>query len=220
VPSNRDSAFWTWVVVAAVVVFLFWNGNGDPVAGVEDIYATITRGARLTRAPYDTTTGVVPGTPDDLASQANLTSDQYALARMVSSEEGQSSNAVKGAVCWATINYAAKVGKTVTDLLTHATTASHSGSYGTFKDIESGTAQYGKADRYASTALDPYDGDGQIASDCLDGTIADPTGGAIQFDRPAGEKNPDSVATKRTTAGLHTVDIDGVDSSEIRFWAA
>lgn len=209
---------WIWVAIA-IVVWIFWNGNGDPVAGVEDLYAQITRGARLTRAPYDPSTGVVPGTPDSLASTANLTDDQYALARMVSSEEGNSDNTIKVAVCWAVINYAAKVGKSITDLLIHATEPTHSGSFGTYKNIDASSATNGKPDRYASTALDPYDGDGQIASSCLDGTFADPTNGATQFDRPGGEKDPTYTETKREAAGLHQVDVEGIDPSVIRFWA-
>lgn len=209
----------TWAIVVALVVFLFWNGNGDPVAGVEDILARIERGDRLTRAPYDRTTGVVPGKPADLAAAAQLELETYALARMVSSEEGSSSNIIKAAVCWATINYAAKVGKSISDLLLDAKTPAHAGSFGTYKDIEEGTDHYGHGERYASTGNDPYDGDGQIAAQCLSGQIADLTNGAIQFDRPAGEHDPTYTQKKREAAGLHQVEIAGIDSSEIRFWA-
>jgi hypothetical protein len=208
-----------WLVLFLVLAWVTYDGDGNPVDGVMDTLARITRGERLTRAPYDPDTGVVPGTPDDLASEANLTSDQYALARMLSSEEGNSDNLIKAAVCWATINWAAKQGQTITQLLTHAQTAGHSGMFGTFKDIEEGTALYDKADRYASTALDPYDGDGQIASGCLDGSIPDPTSGATHFDRPGGEKHPDTIAANRAKEGFSAVDVPGIDPTVIRFWA-
>lgn len=207
-----------WVVLLLVVGFLTWNGDGDPLAGAEDIYASITRGARLTHAPYDSTTGVVPGDPEQLAATANLTAEQYALARMISSEEGNSSNAIKVGVCWAIINLAASEGKTIVELLTHAKNSAHSGHFGTYKDIDPASSNKGHADRRASTALDPYDGDGQIATSCLDGTFADITGGAIEFDRPGGEKDPTYTEKKRVAAGLVVADIDGIDSSVIRFW--
>lgn len=207
-----------WLLLVGVVLLLTWNGDGDPVDGAEDLYASITRGARLTHGAYDDDTGVVTDDPAALASTADLTEDQYALARCLSSEEGNSSNAIKVAVCWAVINYAAKQGQTLSDLLTHATEPTHSGHFGSYKNVDASSATNGKPDRYASTKADPYAGDGQIASSCIDGTFPDPTGGAIQFDRPAGEKNPDYTATKREAAGLVVADVDGVDSSVIRFW--
>lgn len=207
-----------WWALVGFVVWLFVNGDGDPVAAVENVYAEITRGDRLTHAAYDSDTGVVTDDPDTLASSASLTDDQYALARCLSSEEGNSSTAIKVAVCWSVINYAAKVGKTVSDLLTHATEPTHSGHFGSYKNVDASSSTNGKPDRYASTRIDPYEDDGQIASKCLDGTYSDPTGGAIQFDRPGGEKNPDYTATKRAAAGLVVADIDGIDSSVIRFW--
>lgn len=211
--------FLTWAIVVGVLVFLFWNGDGNPVDGVTDILARIERGGRLTRAKYDSDTGVVPGEPADLAKEAGLDLETYALARMVSSEEGSSDNTIKAAVCWSTINYAAKVGKTISDLLLHANEPTHSNQFGTYKNIDQSTPGYGKGERYASTALDPYDGDGEIAAQCLSGAIPDLTGGAIQFDRPGGEKNPDYTKGKREAAGLHVVEVEGIDSNVIRFWA-
>lgn len=216
-----------WVVLLLLGAWLTYDGDGDPVSGLMDTLARITRGARLTHAPYDPETGVVPGTPEDLATEANLTEDQYALARLISSEEGTSSNQIKAAVAWATINHAAAVGKTVTDLLTHATEPNHSGQFGTYHNIDPSSAHYttnsaGKPnapDRYASTALDPYEGDGTIAVQCLDGTIADFTNGAQYYDRPGGEKDPGYTEKKRIAAGLAQVYPDGIDPTEIRFWA-
>jgi hypothetical protein len=212
-----------WLIVTAILAWLAFQGDGNPIAGVEDIgedlYASITgRGSRLTHGTYDSTTGVITDDPDTLATTAGLTDEQYALARCLSSEEGNSSNAIKVAVCWAVINYCAKQGKTISDELTHATEPTHSGHFGSYKNVDAASSTNGKPDRYASTKLDPYTDDGQIASSCLDGTFPDPTGGAIQFDRPGGEKNPDYTATKREAAGLVVADVDGVDATVIRFW--
>jgi hypothetical protein len=208
-----------WIVVILLLAWVLYDGDGDPLAGITDTLNRITRGSKLTRAPYDPDTGVVPGAPADLASSSGLTLDAYALARMISSEDGQADNLVKAAICWATINYAAQLGKTVEQLLVKAKLPSHDGSFGTFKNIEVGTAGYGKADRYASTALDPYDGDGQIAQGCLAGTIPDPSGGkATHYDNPGGEKDPDHIATIRAGEGLTLIPIAGIDPSYIRFW--
>ncbi len=208
-----------WIALLLVLAWVLYDGDGDPVAGISDTLNRITRGSKLTRAPYDPETGVVPGDPNELASDAGLTPDAYALARMISSEDGSADNLVKAAICWATINYAATKGQTVQQTLIKAKLPAHDGHFGTFKNIEDGTAGFGKADRYASTALDPYDGDGQIAQGCLAGTIPDPSGGkATHYDNPGGEKDPDHIATIRAGEGLQLVPITGIDPTYIRFW--
>jgi hypothetical protein len=206
------------LIFLLIATWLFYDGGGDPIQGVSDTIARITRGSKLTRAPYDPETGVVPGTPDDLAEESGLDPQAYALARMLSSEEGSSENLVKASVCWATINQAARTGQTIVQLVTHALTPSHSGFFGTQKDIEEGTPLFGSSDRYASTALDPYDGDGQIAMGCLNGSIPDYTSGATHFDRPGGEKHPDRVAADRAGEGLQPFPVLGIDPNKLRFW--
>lgn len=208
-----------WVLVLLGLAWLFYDGDGDPLDGIRAALDRITRGARLTRAPYDHETGVVPGDPAELAQEAGLSEDANALARMISSEDGSADNLVKAAICWATINYAAQKGESVSQLLLRAKYPPHSGHFGTFKNIEEGTPGYGGADRYASTALDPYDGDGQIAAGCLDGSIADPSGGkATHYDNPGAEKDPDHIAQIRAGEGLQPVPIAGIDPTYIRFW--
>lgn len=215
--SDRKSV--ALLVVLLALLWLFYDGGGDPVQGLSDTLDRITRGSRLTRAHYDQDTGVVPGDPSELAAESGLTEDAYSLARMISSEDGNADNLVKASICWATINYAASKGETVTQLVTRAKLPAHNGFYGTFKNIEQGTAGYGGADRYCSTALDPYDGDGQIAQGCLDGSIPDPSGGkATHYDNPGGEKDPDHIAQIRAGEGLQLVPIPGIDPTFIRFW--
>lgn len=213
-----------WIIVGALVLFAVL-GDGNPLEGVVTAIAEVTRGPRLTDAHYDKTTGVVPGDPSDLADQAGLSQEAYSLARALSSEEGSSDTTTQAAVCWCIINEAHRRGTSITALVTQAKNPDHSGSYGTQSDIDAQpdadgnptNPRYKKSDRYCSTALDPYTRDGDIASQCLDGTIADLTGGANQFDRPAGEKNPDQVAANRQRSGSVAVDVAGTDPG-IRFW--
>ncbi|HXJ30603.1 MAG TPA: hypothetical protein VNG35_08190 [Gemmatimonadales bacterium] len=198
-----------------------WLGTASQV--VNDVLNAIVKGARLTRAPYDTTTGVVPGSPADLAASCGLDVETYSLARMISSEEGRSNNTIKAAVALATINYATRRGEGITALVTRAKTPAHSGSYGTQANIDEdngGRAVHGPSDRYCSTALDPYMGDAEIAGQCISGQIADFTGGALGFDRYGQESDPDKVAANRAADGLVEISVPGIDreTDGIRFW--
>lgn len=210
----------------AGVALWFLYGKTEPGGVVGDVRQVfldavggITRGARVTRCPYDKDTGLVPCDPHQLAAQAGVSDEVYALARAVSSEEGGSTNTTKAIVAWAIKNEAARRGSSVFSLVTHAKLPSHSGVYGTQRNIEQGTAGYNGSDRYCSTAQDPYDDDIAVATGVLDGTIPDVTGGANQFDRPSGESNPDAVAAKRTAAGSEQVlGIDDLVDGDLRLW--
>jgi hypothetical protein len=228
---------WILLGIVAGVAYAVWalmrdDGEGATVVdklsdGFRDIVSSITQGARVTNAPYSKTTGVVPGSPAYLAGVAGVHVEVYSLARNIASEEGNSSNATQAAVGWATKNYADAAGKSITSLLTHAVYAGHSGSYGTQRNIEVGTPNgpnpdtgfKGGSDRYASTALDPYEGHIAIAQGIIDGTIPDVTNGATQYDRPAGERDPDAIAAQRIASGSTEVDLSdqGVDPG-LRFW--
>ncbi len=120
---------------------------------------------------------------------------------MISSEEGNSDTTTQAAVAWSAKNEAARAGVGIFELLTRAT--------GYFGDQV--------ANHYATTAKDPYDRDGQIAQQVLDGTIGDLTGGATNFDRAGQEKDPDKVAANRIASHLEQVAVDGADSG-LRFW--
>jgi len=220
-----------WLLL--IVAFLYVEGDGDLSAGVADVVSTaedalrsITRGPRVTDAPYDKNTGVVGYAPTDLAAQAGVDLSTYALARMLSSEEGKSDNTTKAACAWAAVNHASRTGSDIASVLLHAVDPNHSGYFGTFMNIDAASPYYtvnattGKpnhADRYASTALDPYQGDVDIATGVLSGSIPDFTGGATQFDRPEGELHPDAVAAKRVAAGQSPRDVPGADPG-LRFW--
>ncbi len=176
----------------------------------------VTRGERLTHSPADSN-GLVDGDPLVLADEAGLTEEQYSLARMLGSEEPHSDPETQAAIAWATINKAARRGISITSLLLQAKNPKNNGHYGSQKDKDPDSANFGASDRYATTALDPYDREGQIAQQCLDGTIPDPTGGATNYDRPDGEKHPDEVAASRASEGLVAVDVPSA-ASGLRFW--
>jgi len=234
---KTSKQLWAILGIIAGVAYALWalmrdDGEGATVVdklsdGFRDIVSGITQGRRVTNAPHSKTTGTVPGTPDSLAAVAGVDVEVYSLARNIASEEGNSSNETQAAVGWATLNYANAVGKSVTALLTQAKYPPHSGSYGTQRNIEVGTPNgpnpatgfMGGSDRYASTALDPYEGHIAIAQGVIDGTIPDVTNGATQYDRPAGESNPDAIAASRESEGKTEVDLSdqGVDPG-LRFW--
>ncbi len=218
----------TVVILAAVggVALWFLYGNsedggmiGDARQLFLDAVSGITRGTRVTHCPYNKTTGVVPCDPRQLARDAGVDDETYALARGISSEEGPSTSTTKALVAWAIKNEATRRGSSIFSVVTHAKLASHSGKYGTQRNIEEGTEGYNTSDRYISTAQDPYDGDIAIAVGVLDGTIPDATGGANQFDRPGGESNPDAIAAARIKAGSEQVEgIDDLVDGDLRFW--
>jgi len=212
-----------WLLLLLIVAY--FEGDGDVVAGAEDLLSTITQGPRVTHAPYSKSDGVVNASPDDLAAQAGVDLDTYALARMLASEEGSADNTTKAAIAWAALNYAAHSGRSISAILLHAVDPNHSGYFGTFINIDPSSPFYtvnskgkpNKADRYASTALDPYQGDVDIVTSVRDGSTPDFTGGATQFDRPEGEANPQAVADKRIAAGAEPVNVPGADPG-LRFW--
>jgi hypothetical protein len=219
-------------VELAILLFLVlaWSaGDGNVADGVsslvEDVVNGITRGARVTNAPYDKATGLVNADPQALADQAGVDLDTMALARMLSSEEGQSDNTTKAACAWAAVNHCNSIGSTPARVLLNAIDPAHSGYFGTFINLDPSSPYYrvngaGKpiaADRYASTALDAYQGDIDIATAVRTGQIQDFTGGATQFDRPAGEADPAAVGVKRITAGSEEVNVPGADPG-LRFW--
>lgn len=194
------------VLTIVLYYWLFYNTDtlgviGDVTQTINDALNAIARGTRLTDAPYDKSTGLVAESPDDLAQSCGLDVETYSLARAISSEEGLSTNGTKLAVGWAIYNYSRKYGS----VRTAVTTADD--SYGIQRLVG-----------YCSTAQDPYEGDASIAAGILSGQLADPTGGATQFDRPSGE-NAAKVQANRIAAGKTL--IAGADigaSSGLEFW--
>lgn len=205
------------LVIVAGAVFLTLLGKGNPIEGVVTAINESTRGPRLTYAPADAS-GLVLDDPLELSVEAGYSLEVYALGRMLSSEEGRSDTTTQAAIVHATINQAAKSGKGIAALLLAAKNPRNRDHFGSQKDKDPNSANVGNSDRYASTALDPYDRDCRLVQQCMDGTIPDLTGGATNYDRPAGEANPEKVAANRRSAGLELVDVPGADPG-LRFWA-
>lgn len=208
-----------WVALVALLVLMLM-GDGDPMAGAESVLNGITRGARLTHAVYGAD-GVVDFDPGILAQQANASIDEYSLARAISSEEGNADPRTKAAIALTMVNYANRTGLDISALLLRAKNPAHSGYFGTQRDIDEDSDNFDGSDRYASTALDPYVGDLQIARAVLSGQLADFTGGAIQFDRLNAFKTPEQAARtaqNRVNEGRTLVVVVGADP-QLRFWA-
>lgn len=91
-----------WLLVA-VVVFLLYVGQGNPVDGFVTAINELTRGERLTHSPADST-GLVAGTPEDVADESGLSQEVYSLARMLASEEPHTDPTTQAAIAWCTIN--------------------------------------------------------------------------------------------------------------------
>ncbi len=213
-----------FAVVAAVIVGWWLLGPDDEGGALGIVRQAIdagvdlvTRGNRATHAPYDTATGVVPGSPQSLADQTSYDLETYSLARAVSSEEGRSDDGTKLAVAWAIKNRANAGSGSITSVVTHAKEPSHSGFYGTQRNIDPNTPGYKHSDRFCSTGNDPYDGDLQIAYAVQTGTLPDPTGGAEFFDVEAFDDNPEQVAANRAADGLIAYDVPSARSG-LRFW--
>lgn len=206
---------WTYVIAGAVLYFVFL-GDGNPVDGAVTAINELSRGSRLTHAPADAQ-GFVDADPEELANEAGLTEEGYSLARMIASEEPDSDTNTQAAIALCTINEARRRGTSITSLLLRAKNPKNNGYYGSQMDKDPTSSNYKGSDRYATTALDPYQREGDIAEQCLDGTISDFTGGCTGFDRAGEEKHPDRVAQSRVNSGLVEASVDGVDSG-IRFW--
>lgn len=182
------------------------------------VNSLVQRGARLTSCPYDTATGVVPCDPQALADQAaNGDLEALALAKAIASEEGRGTPATQLAVGWAIRNRANASSGSVATLVLRAKEPTHSGRFGTQRNIDAGTAGYNGSDRYCSTALDVYQGHLDIALGIQTGELPDPTGGAEYFDRAASDDNAAQVAANRAASGLALRSVPGADPG-LRFW--
>lgn len=214
-----------WLIALGVVAAWYFIGPdeeggilGDARQVIDAGVDLVTRGQRLTHAPYDTSTGVVPGSPQSLADQTTYDLETYALARAISSEEGRANDDTKLAIGWAIKNRADAGGGSIASLVTRAKEPTHSGYFGTQRNIDASTSGYNGSDRFCSTANDPYDGDAQIALAIQTGQLPDPTGGAQYFDRAASDDNADQTAQNRANAGLVLADVAGDVDTGLRFW--
>ncbi len=149
----------------------------------------------------------VDQSPDELAASADLDVDTYTLARMISSEEGNSANIRQAAVAWVMVN-----------------------NGGTGYAIPNGIfGRQGSGRRPISTSQDPYEGHVDIARAVLNGSIPDPTGGARYFIAPKAQdslhardpvkyKSFETVNASRIANGHQPVIVEGIDPDLLIFY--
>jgi len=230
---------------AGIGIGAWWFLGDDEPGGVvgdvrqlfRDALSGITQGARLTRCPYDKTTGITPCDPETIAAQMGATLDEAALARNIASEQGGASIAAQALVAHATKNEAARRGVSIFALLTDCVakyssdgdgweghnTVPHSGRFGTQANLEvyvttSDGRRVHPSDRYATTSQDAYEGHLAVARGVLSGAIPDLTGGATQYDNTGGLADPAALAARREAAGNERVDLSGLDLGDLEFW--
>lgn len=217
-----------FVVGAAIIGLAVLFGTGS----LDDVLAQINgRGERVGPATSVDGNGVVQADRMSLAQAAGIPLPTYALARMVSSEEGNSPREYKVAVAWAAWN---KWGMGIADGLA----AGKSSADGLFKQQayrytdgtvdDDGELVVKSAGAYASTAIDPREDDVAIAQSVVLGSPPDPTGGATNWFRPQlqdklfdqGRVSKDSadVEASWVSGGLARVEVPSVDVDEIHFF--
>jgi hypothetical protein len=205
------------VVVIAVLIFAFVVPI-LPKTGTLAQFAigAIVKGSRVGDAtsPNPDAPTEIAQDPTTLAADAGLDLDTYALARVISSEEGNSPNAFQLAIGCAMRNLANHYGAGIFDTATD-------GSFGR----QSG----GVTSRPVSTWEDPYEGHVAIAQ-AVQGGTPDVTQGAYQWVAPKAQdalnrRDPTKYKTfaevdaARIAGGLRQVNVDGVDPSLLVFYA-
>jgi len=187
----------------AVAVALLLAG-GTAVAGQIVLHHTL-----LTDDGTVSLDGDEGADPRMLARDAGLEIDHYALARMIWSEMAGLPQIALWGVGWAATNEAGARGLTVADLLLRSSGA--------------GDGFFGRQSqgRFASTAKDPPAAAFAAAAAVLSRDVADPTGGARQWDSPQAyptEERAAEIAARRIDAGNVKVLLPGVPERKLRFW--
>jgi hypothetical protein len=176
-----------------------------------ELLNSIIKGSKLTDSSDDDGDGVIDQAPQDLADQAGLDLDTYTLARVISSEEGNSAAIRQLAVAWVTLNNSGGGG-----VLAYATGGGNYGHQG--------------GSRKVSTWLDPYQGHADLAAQVMGGQQSDPTHGATNFFNPDLQdklhaKDPNKYKSaidldmSWRSRGLNPVDVPGIDPDYLRFYA-
>ena len=186
--------------------------------------------------------GIVKEDPAMLARAAGLvigrpvSLKEFALASMISSEEGSAPNNIKIAVAHVALNRAKQKSVPLVKLL--LPDGKLAGQYVGYQTKR----KYVKS-RYVATKSPPSKVDLDIANLVLAGKVKDETGGAVQFDSPRVQravlakkarmlregralsgpaaktkKTPEVVAMARLREGKEMVTIPGVPADELRFW--
>lgn len=161
---------------------------------------------------------VLPPNVQALADATGYDVAVYALARVSASEAGGQKKIAKAAVMWVVMNEAARGGKTALQVILGSAQA-----FG-----PQGTGGRG----FVSTSKDPQTIDLVTAQGVADGSIDDPTGGALNFDSPRSyedkivdgqvvktrEQRIEEFAEHRSGERKELVTLEGVPESTFRFW--
>ena len=201
------------IFLAVVVAFLcIWRRSIDPGLIMDEVY-----------------NGVVRENPADMASRLGVSVEALSLARAMTSEERAGHEGARVAVGWAILNYARRLGTTITRLVTRS------------GKLKSGLPSHPEADglysvqalgKYCSTFDQATIPTINQAADILAERIPDPTGGAERFDNPvlqdilakakpynpiskSGYHTADEVASRRVVEGYVAI---AIPDTTTRFW--
>lgn len=184
------------------------NGIGMAVGGAIGVGLLAAVGTFISRRTITTVDGsVVPADIQGLADAAGYDVAVYALARVGASEAGGQKKIAKAGVMWVVMNEATRRGSDVLRVILGS--ASSFGAQGTG----------GRG--FVSSSHDPQTIDLVTAAGVVDGSIDDPTGGAVNFDSPRAYSDPsraDTFAANRQSEGKELVTLEGVPESTFRFW--
>jgi len=192
---------------------------GAGVVGLIGVGLLVAVAGFIQRRTLTSTDGtVLPANVQSLADAADVPVAVYALARVAASEAGGQKKVAKAGVMWVCMNQAAHLGKNVVQVILGSAQA-----FG-----PQGTGGRG----FVATSKDPQTIDLITAQGVVDGSIDDPTGGALNFDSPRSytDKIVDGEVVKtreeriqefednRASEGKELVTLEGVPESTFRFW--
>ncbi len=192
----------------ALVLWLFRDDVSDGILMAWDGITNVFSKTKLDENGTVTLDGN-PADPAGLAMTDGVDLDTYALARMVQSEAGVLNDSGKLGVAFAALSYARNAGKSISEVLLKA----RGDADGFFGEQSQG--------RYAATSRDPGQSAYDAAITAIGGRVADPTGGADQWDSPWAYSDPsraDTVAAARVAAGKVKVVLSDVPERKLRFW--
>ncbi len=196
------------------------EGAGMGAAGVIGIGLLFALGTFMRRRTATSVDGtVVPEDVQALADDAGYPVAVYALARVGASEAGGQKKVAKAAVMWVVMNEATRQRSNVVAVVL--------GSSGAFGPQGTGGRNF------VSSSHDPQSIDFVTAAGVVDGTIDDPTGGAVNFDSPGAYRDKvdddgnvvqtaaeraEAFAANREKEGKTLVVLEGVPERTFRFW--
>lgn len=184
---------------------------GMGIAGAIGVGLLAAVGTFISRRTATTVDGsVVPADVQGLADAAGYDVATYALARVGASEAGGQKKIAKAAVMWVVMNEANRRGVNVLDVI--------------LGDASSFGPQGVGGRHFVSSSHDPQTIDLVTAQGVGDGSIDDPTGGALNFDSPRAYPDypdttkADTFASNRQGEGKELVTLEGVPATTFRFW--